>query len=272
MRKKPYPTDLHDTEWQLIQPLLPQPNHAPQRGRPTEVDYREIVNALRYIARSGCAWDMLPHDFPPSDTVYYYFRKWSKDGTLKHIHTALHQQMRKQEGRSEQPTLGIIDSQSVKTTVESGWYSGFDGGKQVKGRKRHVVVDILGYALGLKVQDASIQDRDGAKEVLKEVLETYPSLELILTDSIYNGDSLMSWIAAYDVKMEAVKKQKEQKGFVVQAKRWLVERLFGWLERWRRLAKDYERKPERSESMLYLVLSSIMLTKLARPKTSWRQT
>ena len=270
MRKNQYPTDLHDSEWERLKPLLPEPNQPPKRGRPTEVDYREIVNALLYLTRSGCAWSLLPHDFPPSRTVYYYFSKWSADGTWKRVHDALVQAVRKGAGRSADPTVGILDSQSVKTTVESGVSCGYDAGKKIKGRKRHAVVDALGLLLGLVVTDADIQDRDGAQDVLFHLFNQYWEVVKIYADSGYSGEELARWVHKHQAELEIVRKLQDQVGFVVHAKRWLVERLFGWLERWRRLSKDYEVKPKNSEAFIHLALTSNLLARLENPKTSWR--
>ncbi|MEZ0375252.1 MAG: IS5 family transposase [Candidatus Sericytochromatia bacterium] len=271
MRKKNYPTDLHDSEWERLEPLLPEPNQPPKRGRPTQVAYREILNALLYVARSGCAWDLLPHDFPPSRTVYYYFLKWSGDGTWKRIHDALVKAVRVQAGRSEEPTVGIIDSQSVKTTIESGRSCGYDPAKRLKGRKRHAVVDSLGLLLSLVVHDADIQDRDGAEDVLKRVFDQFWQVVKIFADTGYDAKRLAKWVQSQWAELQLVQKLKDQVGFVVHAKRWLVERLFAWLGRWRRLSKDYEVNPRNSEAFIYLALTSLMLAKLEHPKPAWRQ-
>lgn len=270
MCKKNYPTDLHDSEWERLKPLLPLPNQPPKRGRPTEVDYREIVNAILYVTRSGCAWELLPHDFPPPGTVYYYFSAWSADGTWKRVHNTLVQAVRVQAGRSPEPTIGILDSQTVKTTVESGVSCGYDAGKKTKGRKRHAVVDAMGLLLALAVHDADLQDRDGAQDVLVRLFQQFQELVKLFADSGYTGEELAKWVQRHYAELEIVRKLPEQVGFVVHAKRWLVERLFGWLERWRRLSKDFEVKPRNSEAFIYIALTSNLLARLERPKSAWR--
>jgi putative transposase len=270
MRKDPYPTDLHDSEWERLKAMLPAPNDSPKRGRPTQVDYREVVNAILYISRTGCAWALLPHDFPPPGTVYYYFKSWAADGTWKQVHDTLVKEVRIQAGRSSEPTLGILDSQAVKTTLESGVSCGYDAGKKVKGRKRHVVVDAMGLLLNLVVHDAHIQDRDGARNVLWELFNQCEEIVKILADSGYSGQNLAQWVRNQFAELEIVSKLQKQVGFVVQAKRWLVERLFGWLERWRRLSKDYEVNPINSEAFVYIALTRNLLARLEQPKPAWR--
>lgn len=269
MKRKQYPTDLNDTQWNEIKPLLPLPNEQPHRGRPTEVDYREIMDSLLYITRSGCSWDLMPHDFPPSDTVYYYFKKWSSQGIWEQIHDVLFAKARKTAGRNADPTLGIIDSQSVKTSAEASDNSGYDGAKKIKGRKRHIVVDILGNLMAMKVHDADISDRDGSDGVFERLFKKYPSIQTIMSDSAYSGDTVEKFLKPWNAKLEVVKKLHQQVGFVVLPKRWLVERLFGWLTKWRRLSKDYERLPRHSEAFIYLAQINHFLNpfKSLKPET-----
>jgi putative transposase len=255
MTRQPYPSDLTDAQWERLAPLIPP---ALPGGRPRSVNLREVVNAIFYLNRQGCVWRALPHDLPPWGTVSYYYRRWRRDGTWRTIHDALRTQTRRAAGREESPSAAILDSQSVKTT-EAGGPRGFDGGKLVKGRKRHLLVDTLGLVLLVVVLAANVQDRDGAKVLVERVQGRVPRLQIIWADGSYTGP-LVEWVKQRTGwLLQIVKRSDTQKGFVVLPKRWIVERTFGWLGRYRRLSKDYEAGTPSSEAMIHLAMIQIML-------------
>jgi len=250
MDKKPYPSDLTELQWDNIEHLFPPPKTG---GRPREYDNRDLVNGILYVTRSGCSWRMLPHDFPPWQSVYGYFRRWRLCGLWKEIHDSLVVTIRQLDGREAQPSAAILDSQSVKTT-EQGGPRGYDAGKKVNGRKRHILVDTLGLLLAVVVHGADIQDRDGAKLVLEKVRHCLPRLQLIWADGGYAGQ-LIAWVGKHcGWFLQTVLRPVGVKGFVVLPRRWVVERTFGWLGRYRRLSKDYERLPETSETLIYIAM------------------
>lgn len=262
MARKAYPTDVSDFEWDLIKSMIPAERQR-KRGKKREVDMREVVNAIFYILRAGCSWRMMPHDFPAWQTVYSYFHRWQRKGIWQKINSRLRSQLRELEGRHPEPSAGIIDSQTVKTT-EKGGVKGYDAGKKINGRKRHILVDTMGLILMVVVHAASIQDRDGAKLVFDKIFHVFPKLHLIWADAGYAG-LLVHWVRYFiGCGLEIVKRSDRTEGFKVLPRRWLVERTLAWFGRYRRLSKDYEYLPETSESMIYAAMTHLMLRRLAR--------
>jgi putative transposase len=258
MNRKPYPSDISNEQWKLLEPMLPPPFLI---GRKRLVNLREITNAIFYLLRSGCAWRYLPHDFPKWTTVYYYFSKWRESDWFIKLNDELRETVRESEAREANPSAAIIDSQSVKT-VEQGGEKGYDAGKKVNGRKRHILVDTIGLLIIVKVLAANVQDRDGAKVLFEEIKERMPRLFLIWADGGYRG-KLINWVATTCLwLLEIVKRNDDIKGFKVLPRRWVVERTFAWLNRNRRLSKDYERKCESSEAWIYAAMIHLMIKRL----------
>ena len=262
-----YPTDLTDEEWDQIEALVPAPKSGKgKRGRPVELDRRSLVNAIFYQVRAGGAWRLLPGDFPPWQTVYGYYRKWSQDWTWTFIHDTLRDWVRKTTGRQVAPTAAIIDSQSVKTPDQAG-ERGYDAGKNVKGRKRHLAVDSLGLIMGLTITTADVQDRTAAKPLIENLVSRFGRLQMIWADGGYLGPLVqrVKQLRPYGrLKLEVVRRCDKAKGFHVLPKRWIVERTFGWFYKSRRLCRDYEVRADHSEAMLRICMIRIMIRRLAK--------
>ena len=259
--KQQYTSDLSDREWRVVKPLLPLERDGP--GRPIEQDMRQVVNAIFYVARTGCQWANLPKDYPKYNSVYYHYRKWCRDGTWRRINTALRKQERRQQERDEDPSAGIIDTQSAKTT-EAGGERSYDAAKKINGRKRHIVVDTVGNLLDVVVHAAGIQDYHGAKALLLKLTETVTSLKKIWADGIYKNGGLVDWVhETLDIVLEIVERPPAQVGFQVLPRRWVVERTFAWLGRYRRLSKDYEKCTMSSEGVVYIASIHTMLRRIA---------
>lgn len=252
-----YQTDLTAAEWAVIAPLLPP---AGSTGRPRAWPMREIVNGIFYVMRAGCPWRLLPSDFPPWETIYRWFGRFRDDGCFETINHALVMADRERVGREASPSGAIIDSQSIKTT-EAGGPRGYDAGKKIKGRKRHALVDTDGRGLVLEPHPASIQDRDGGGPLLKASRRSFPFIAKVFADSGYAGDKVA---AATGIAVEIVRKNPDQVGFAVQPRRWVVERFFAWINRNRRLAKDFEATIDSARAFLYAASVMLLVRRLAR--------
>jgi putative transposase len=262
--RKPYLTDLTDAQWAILEPLIPPAKHG---GRPREVDMREVLNTLFYLNRTGCQWDLLPHDLLPKSTVYQYFKQWREDGTWQGMMDALRAQVRVADGREPTPSAGSIDSQTVKTT-ERGGERGYDGGKKISGRKRHIFVDTLGLLLAVVVTSAALDDGVAAPLVFTQLDKAnYPRLTKLWADNKYRNHELDRWLEKnrdhWDLEIKS--RPEGAVGFAPVPKRWVVERTFAWLGRYRRHSRDYERLTESSTSMLRVSSIHLMLRRLAPP-------
>jgi putative transposase len=259
-----YPTDMTDAEWQILRPLLPA---RAKTGRPPS-DRRRIINGIRYLQRAGCAWRLLPHEYGPWSTVYDLYRRWIKNGLWLRLHDVLRGRVRVAAGRQPDPTAAVLDSQSIKIGDQGG-VRGYDAGKKVTGRKRHILVDVLGLLLGVYVGAADQQDRDGAKTLLQRCVGWYGKLAKIWADGGYAG-TLVTWVKALRPRgrlhLDIVRRSDDQVGFKVLPRRWVVERTFGWFMKQRRLVRDYETKTGHAEAMLYLAMTTLMLRRLARKR------
>jgi putative transposase len=259
--RQAYPTDLTEAQWALIEPLLPKPQGS---GRRQQISVRLIINAAFYLLRTGCQWRLLPKEYPKWQSAYYHFAKWRRDHTWEDILATLREMLRRSAGREATPSMVIVDSQSVKTT-QAGGERGFDGGKLVSGRKRHLVVDTMGTVVGVRVHPASVPDRDGAEYALRTILAECPRLERVLADRGYRGEGLADWVADFlpGVALDIVSLPKGQRGFVAQSFRWIVERTFAILGRHRRLSKDFEALAETGETLIHLAMAHLLLKQLA---------
>jgi putative transposase len=263
--RKPYPSDLTDEQWQVLEPLIP----ANSVGRPRVVNMREVLNAIFYITRAGCQWDMLPHDFPAKSTVYDHFAQWRDDGTWQHILDALRQKVRAADGREPSPSAGCIDSQTVKAS-EVGGERGYDAGKKLSGRKRHIIVDTLGLLLVVVVTVASADDGTTAPQVLGRLTaEHCTRLEKVWADQKYRNHALDAWLEETGARyaLEVVQRPAGSKGFVLLHRRWVVERTLAWIGRYRRNSRDYELYEHSGEAMLMIASIHRMLNHL-RPDQS----
>jgi putative transposase len=260
MNHKPYPSDLTDDQWQLLEPLLPA---ARPGGRYRTTDLRAVLNAVFYLNREGCSWRALPHHFPHWRTVYEYFADWKHDGTWAQINDVLRRQVRVAEGRPHTPTTASTDSQSVKAT-ETADSRGYDGAKKITGRKRHIAVDSLGLLLAVVVTTADVPDAVAAQQVLGQLTETrFPRLRIVRADSAYGRYGLLAWAMGWAVwVLQLVKRPLAAVGFVLLPQRWVVERTFAWLGRYRRHSRDYERQTESSEAMIQISMIHFMVRRL----------
>ncbi len=258
-----YPSCLDSRQWTLIQPHIPQNTG---KGHPQIHSYRSIFNAIFYILRSDCAWRMLPKDFPPWTAVYYHFRKWKKSGLFEKICHILRRKARVNLGRKPEPTAAILDSQSAKSIAQPGC-RGYDGNKKVKGRKRHIVVDVEGFLLQTYVSEANKADSTEARELFLRLQESgFVDLELIWADQGYQG-TLEEWTEVFTWwRLEILKRTMTADSFEIQPRRWVVERTFGWFVNYRRFAREYEQLVETSEAMLYLAMLRVLLDRLTRSK------
>ena len=273
--RRAYRSDLSDARWALIEPILAEWRAARADAglglsEPVH-DLREIVNAILYVNRTGIAWEYLPHDFPPYKTVYDYYAKWEKDGTTEAIHDELRRRVRRAAGRTEQPSAALIDAQSIRTSANVAESSqGIDAAKKIKGRKRHIATDTLGLLLVVLVTAASVQDTVGGRDVVGELAARHPAVVKAWADSGYQR-SVIEHGAAHGIDVEVVRKDPGQKGFAPLPKRWAVERTFGWWALHRRLVRDYETLPQRSQTMIYWAMIDNMSRRLTGESTqTWR--
>jgi transposase len=261
--RRSYPSDMTDEEWDIVADMIPVPFWQPTLQEPLHHP-REMLDAIRYRTRTGCAWRSLPHDFPPWQTAMKCKARWTEDGTIDKMHDALVRRVRVAEGRAPEPTAGCIDSQSVKSSGNGG-PGGFDGGKKVNGRKRHILVDVLGLVLVILITPANVQDRDAACPVLMEAHAAYRTLKHVWADGAYNGEGIAKVEADTGLKVEVVKHEEGHRGFAVLPRRWVVERTNAWFGRFRILNREYERTLASSRADVLLGMTMLMLRRLTVP-------
>jgi putative transposase len=259
--RRRYDSDLSDAQWTLICDLIPTiKSNSTTGGRPAKYTRRELLDAMLYVCRTGCQWRLLPHDLADWQAAYRYFVSWHDTGVFERINARLRRKVRLQAGRNQEPSAGIIDSQSVKIVANIG-FSGFDGAKKVNGRKRHIVTDTLGLLLMVIVHEGSLSDRDGARVVLRRVREKFKRIKTVFADQGYTGTLIVQMKTTLHITL-AIIKRVETRVFRLLPRRWVVERTFAWFGFYRRLSKDYERYPTHSEAFVYLAMSNIMLHRL----------
>jgi len=259
-KTKRYPSDLTDEEWSAIEPLLPGPA---KRGRKRKTNLREVVNALRYMVRSGCEWRMLPVHFPPWQTVYWWFRRFVRLLLFRTIHDIAVMVDRERAGREASPSAGIVYSQSVKAPMAAA--RGYDAGKENVGRKRHIAVDTDGRLLMVNLTTAGISDSAGAQKILQAIRKRWPWVKHLFADGAYDRRKLLDKAAFLDFVIEVVRRLDTEPGFKVIPRRWVVERTFGWMTRYRRLVRDYERRLDVSEAMIFLAMGSLLVRRISHP-------
>jgi len=264
MVRRAYPTDLSDSQWALLEPFMPK---SKPLGRNIEVDLREVVNAIFYINRAGCQWDMLPHDFPNFKTVNWYYNEWRRSGLWEQIMTGLREAVRTQADRKAEPSVACIDSQTAKT-ADQGGNVGYDGGKRANGRKRHIVTDVLGLLLIVCVTAANVHDAVAADPVLRDMNERFPTVELVHADLGYRGALVEMVKRELGFELNHSSKPGGMKGFFPLRQRWVVERTFAWFNRYRRLNRDVERTTDSSENMIRISQIQLMLNRL-HPKNDY---
>jgi len=259
-----YSSDVTEEQWEILRRLLPA---RARRGR-KPLDKRAVLNAILYVVWTGCQWRALPRDFPKWQSVYTNFRRWKLSGVWQSIHDKLRERVRKAVGKKPTPTAAIVDSQTAKTSALGGDERGYDAGKKIKGRKRHIAVDTLGMVLCVVVHAASIQDQDGAKLLLHKMKHSYRRLKVMFADSAYGRSGLPGWVhQTCGWILQTVLRPVGVKGFVILPKRWIVERTFAWISAWRRFSKDYEGRTDTTENLIHIRMIHLMTKRLVAANT-----